>query len=60
MDEAKKWKEAVFVFLDNLRASSDVNMCGTVPDIADEFNINKYEARELLKEWMATFKKARD
>ena len=48
----KEYKE----FLDNLRESGTTNMFGAAPYLMEEFLLDKYEAREILLEWMKTFK----
>jgi hypothetical protein len=49
-------KESVFKFLDDLRESGVTNMYGAKSYIMEEFpEFNKYEAKELLMEWMRTF-----
>ena len=50
-------KEEVFEYLDDLRESGITNMFGAAPYVADEFNIEKDEARKYLTEWMETFGK---
>jgi uncharacterized protein YciI len=42
-------------YLDELRESGDINMYGAVPLLADEFEISKLEAKEILIEWIRTF-----
>ena len=42
-------------FLNDLRDSGAINMFGAVPYIVEEFGVNKYEARDLLKNWMNSF-----
>lgn len=48
-------KEKVFTYLDNLRESGITNMFGSAPYVAEEFDVNIQEARELVSEWMRTF-----
>lgn len=43
-------------FLDDLRASGLVNMFGACPYIEREFKVDRKIAREILSEWMKTFK----
>lgn len=45
-------KESIFFYLDLLRDSGETNMYGAAPYIANEFSISKYEARDVLAEWM--------
>jgi len=48
-------QEEVNVFLDNLRESGAINMFGAAPYVSDAFGVSKYEARDLVKNWMQTF-----
>jgi hypothetical protein len=48
-------QEQVNVFLDDLRESGSINMFGAAPYVADAFGVSKYEARDLVKNWMDTF-----
>lgn len=41
-----------WVFLEELRKSRVTNMFGAAPYLAEEFNLSKNEAREILAEWM--------
>ena len=45
-------KDNYFLFLDMVRDSGKINMFGAVPYLAEEFHISKYEARDVLAEWM--------
>jgi predicted oxidoreductase len=45
----------VFEFLDNLRESGKTNMFGAAPYVQEVFDLNKFEARYLVSEWMRTF-----
>lgn len=47
--------EEYFEYLDDLRESGEINMFGASPVLADVFDIDKREARKVLKEWMDTF-----
>ena len=44
--------EDMFDFLDSLRESGQINMFGAAPVLVDVFEINKFEAREVLAAWM--------
>lgn len=44
------------IYLDNLRESGTTNMFGAGSYLQEEFGLDKHEAREILKEWMDTFK----
>ena len=48
-------KNAVFEFLDEIRESGSINMFGAAPYIQDAFGVTRYEAKDLLLEWMRTF-----
>jgi len=48
-------KEIVFTFLDDLRESGITNMFGSGPYVQEAFGIDRYEARDLVLEWMKTF-----
>ena len=48
-------QEKVNVFLDKLRDSGAINMFGAAPYVSDAFGVTKYEARDLVKNWMQTF-----
>ncbi len=43
-------------YLDDLRESGITNMFGASPFLADEFGLDDKEAREILSEWMKSFK----
>ena len=48
-------KEMVFKFLDNLRESGAINMFGAGTYVQDAFGLDRWEARDLVLEWMETF-----
>ena len=48
-------KEAVFLFLDDLRKSGRINMFGAVPVVQEVFHLNRYDARGIVIEWMESF-----
>ena len=48
-------KEEVFEFLDTLRDSGITNMFGAGPFIQEAYGVKRFEAKELLLEWMQTF-----
>jgi len=50
-------KANVFRYLDDLRESGEINMFGAGSYVKAEFAISKYEARDLVKEWMQCFEK---
>ena len=43
------------LYLERLRRSGRTNMFGAAPYLANYFNIDKYEARKILSEWMQTY-----
>lgn len=55
MDNVMNMQEKVNVFLDKLRESGAINMFGAAPYVSDTFGVTKYEARDLVKNWMQTF-----
>ena len=44
-------------FLDSLRESGQTNMFGAAPYLAEMFDLDRREARKVLKDWMAQFGK---
>jgi hypothetical protein len=48
-------KEAMFLFLDDLRESGITNMWGAGVYLQEVFEVTKIEARDVLLEWMKTF-----
>jgi hypothetical protein len=53
--ELKVNKEEMFVYLDNIRETGKINMFGAAPYLQDAFGLSRYEARDILLEWMDTF-----
>ena len=49
-------KETMFLFLDDLRESGITNMWGAGVYLQEVFEVTKIEARDVLLEWMKTFK----
>ena len=45
-------KENIFDYLEDLRDSGQINMFCAFPYIVEAFGLNKYQAREILSEWM--------
>ena len=39
-------------FLEDLRKSATINMMGAAPYLMKEFELDKYEARDILFQWM--------
>lgn len=54
-DEASDKYAEEFDYLDELRDSGEVNMFGAAPYLANTFNIDNREARQILLLWMASF-----
>lgn len=50
-------RPATFLFLDQLRESGSINMFGAAPYLAEAFGLSKNEAREVLRQWMESFKR---
>ena len=50
-------KEDVFLYLDALRDSGQINMMGARPHIQHNFDLDKKEATELHMEWMKDTKR---
>ena len=48
-------QEEVNLFLDDLRESGEINMFGAAPYVEREFGVSRYDARDLVKNWMQTF-----
>jgi hypothetical protein len=48
-------KEEYFVYLDDIRESGAINMFGAAPYLQDAFSLSRYEAKDILLEWMDTF-----
>lgn len=42
-------------YLDELRESGITNMFGATPYLQDEFDLNRNDARTILKYWMRSF-----
>lgn len=48
-------KEEMFVYLDNIRETGKINMFGAGPHLQDAFGLSRYEAKDIVLEWMNTF-----
>jgi len=53
MNEEKK--EQMLYFLDDLRESGACNMFGSGMYLQEVFGLDRYEAKEVVLEWMTTF-----
>jgi hypothetical protein len=45
-----------FAYLNVLRESGVTNMFGAAPYLQKEFDLSKHEARDILKQWMESFR----
>jgi len=45
-----------FSYLNVLRESGVTNMFGSAPYLQKEFCLSKHEARDILKQWMESFR----
>jgi hypothetical protein len=45
-----------FAYLNVLRESGVTNMFGAAPYLQQEFGLSKHEARDILKQWMESFR----
>ena len=50
-------KNEYFEYLNNLRESGVTNMYGAGPYLQQAFGLTKYEARDILIQWMESFRK---
>ena len=50
-------KNEYFEYLNNLRDSGVTNMFGAGPYLQQAFGLTKYEARDILIQWMESFRK---
>jgi len=48
-------KDEIFEYLDNLRESGICNMFESPNHVRTEFGLDRYESRDIVKEWMMTF-----
>jgi len=48
-------KDEIFEYLDNLRESGICNMYESGKFVREEFGLGRYEARDIVIEWMQTF-----
>ena len=48
-------KESMFLYLDDLRESGQVNMFGSGTYLQSAFGLSRYEAKDVVLEWMKTF-----
>ena len=48
-------KEEIFTFLNDVRESSAVNMFEGGRLIQEQYGLSRYEARDILLEWMKTY-----
>ena len=50
-----KNREMYFEYLDQLRESGAINMFGASTYLQEAFDLDRYEAKDILMEWMQTF-----
>ena len=48
-------KETYFNYLESLRDSGVTNMLGAAPYLQKQFGLDKYEAKDILIEWMSSY-----
>jgi hypothetical protein len=48
-------KQLYFEYLESLRESGVTNMFGAAPYLQEEFGLDKYEAKDILIEWMESY-----
>ncbi len=53
-------KEQYFEFLDDLRESGVTNMFGAGPYLQTAFGLSRYEAKDIVIEWMQTFSQRKE
>ena len=56
----RDFQEQVFDYLDELRERGITNMFGATPYIISAFGVDKFEAGNLLKNWMKTYPRERN
>ena len=52
MQKLSMKEERIFNYLDYLQRTGQVNMYGAGEYLEDEFDLNKYEAKDWLLKWM--------
>jgi hypothetical protein len=50
-------KEEMFAYLEDLRESGEVNMFGSFPYLAAEFDLESGDAKDIFMEWILTGRK---
>ena len=53
-------KDEIFEYLDNLRKSGICNMFESPNHVQKEFGLDRYESRDIVKEWMINFGKIKE
>ena len=51
-------KQEYFEYLEMLRESGETNMFGASPYLQQAFGLSRYDAKDVLLEWMKTYKVA--
>ena len=54
---SKEEMQEYYDYLDELRESGITNMFGAAPYLADEFGVDKRQARSILSSWMENYGK---
>ena len=57
MANSRDSSQEYFAYLDDLRDSGVTNMFGAAPYLQEEFGLDRYEARDILLQWMQSFNK---
>lgn len=57
MNDQKVDNQEYFDYLDSLRESGVVNMFGAGPYLERDFGLTRYQAKDIVLEWMKSFRK---
>lgn len=57
MNVSEEHKKVMFDYLAELRDSGVTNMFGAGPYLESAFGLDRYEARDILLEWMQSFQR---
>ncbi len=53
----KATEDTMFTYLEGLRQSGVTNMFGAGPYLEREFGLNRFEAKEVLIDWMKSYER---
>lgn len=53
--EVVELRDECFEYLDTLRESGETNMFGAAPYLQSAFGLSRYQAKDMLLDWMKTF-----